>query len=103
MLRIPALPPAYRPMVVPAGILAAAAGAGRPGGRLGYAGCSNEPEETEGVAAAFGGGDFAPEGGAEGLPPGAERFLGPDGAFRIRPEDLPGLDGFFAARWRRRG
>ncbi|OGL63002.1 MAG: hypothetical protein A3J27_00945 [Candidatus Tectomicrobia bacterium RIFCSPLOWO2_12_FULL_69_37] len=85
------------------GILRAAAGAVRPGGRLVYAVCSNEPEETEEVAAGFGAAGFTPEGAGEGLPPEARRFAGPDGALRIRPEEAPGLDGFFAMRWRRGG
>lgn len=85
------------------GILREAGGAVRPGGRLVYAVCSNEPEETEEVAASFDRPGFAPDRGEGALPPAARRFLGPDGALRIRPEEAPGLDGFFAMRWRRRG
>ncbi|MDP7386088.1 MAG: SAM-dependent methyltransferase, partial [Nitrospinota bacterium] len=65
--------------------------------------CSNEPEETEEVVAAFGAAGFVAEGGAEYLPPLARRFVGKDGALRILPEAGEGLDGFFAAAWRRGG
>ena len=86
-------------------LLAGAAQAVRPGGRLVYAVCSNEPEETEEVVAAFGAAGFVAvaEGGAENLPPLAHRFVGKDGALRILPEAGEGLDGFFAAAWRREG
>jgi len=80
-------------------LLAGAARAVRPGGRLVYAVCSNEPEETEEVAASFRTEGFVSDGGLGDLPPGARCFVGEDGALRIGPEE--GLDGFFAMRWRR--
>ncbi|MEK6709720.1 MAG: 16S rRNA (cytosine(967)-C(5))-methyltransferase RsmB [Nitrospinota bacterium] len=84
------------------GLLRAAAGMVRPGGRLVYAVCSNEPEETEEVVASLDRADFAPDREVS-LPPAAERFAGRGGALWICPEDAPGLDGFFAMRWRRGG
>jgi len=84
-------------------ILRRAAEAVRPGGRLIYAVCTNEPEETGEVASGFEGPDFVPEGAGQGDIPELRRFIGADGALRIRPEEAHGLDGFFAMRWRRRG
>ncbi len=84
-----------------AAILRGAASAVRRGGKLAYAVCSNEPEETESVASSFQEPGFVPvwDGGA--LPAGAQQFLGADGALRIAPET--GLDGFFAMSWRKEG
>ena len=82
-------------------ILRGAAGAVRRGGRLVYSVCTNEPEETEEVAASFQEPGFVPirDGGA--LPEVARGFLSPDGALRITPGG--GLDGFFAMSWRKEG
>ena len=82
-------------------ILRGPARAVRPGGRLVYSVCTNEPEETEEVAASFREPGFVPirDGGA--LPEGAKRYLKPDGSLRITPGD--GLDGFFAVSWRKEG
>jgi 16S rRNA (cytosine967-C5)-methyltransferase len=86
-------------------LLRASAGAVRPGGRLVYATCSSEPEENENVVAAFleRRFDFAVEpiafahrGGSDAAP-----LVAPDGYLRTRP-DLHRLEGFFAARLRRR-
>ena len=82
-------------------ILRGAARAVRSGGRLVYSVCTNEPEETEEVAASFREPGFVPirDGGA--LPEGAKRYLKPDGSLRITPGN--GLDGFFAVSWRKEG
>ncbi len=82
-------------------ILRGAAGAVRPGGRLVYAVCTNEPEETEDVAASFRAPGFVPMRGGGALPDNARAFLGVDGALRIPPE--AGMDGFFAVGWRKEG
>lgn len=82
-------------------ILRGAARAVRPGGRLVYSVCTNEPEETEEVAASFRELGFVPICGGGALPEGAKRYLKPDGSFRITPGD--GLDGFFAVSWRKEG
>jgi 16S rRNA (cytosine967-C5)-methyltransferase len=79
------------------GILAAAAGLVRPGGRLVYATCSLEPEENDDVARDFlaARGDFTVE-------PPASCPVGPDAAGFVRC--LPhrhGTDGFTAIRFRR--
>ncbi|NDY42001.1 16S rRNA (cytosine(967)-C(5))-methyltransferase RsmB [Dissulfurirhabdus thermomarina] len=70
----------------------------RPGGRLAYATCTLEPEETSGVVRAFleaaPGWRLVPV--AAALPPAARRFVTPDGCLEIRPEP-GGPDGFFAA------
>ena len=82
-------------------ILRGAARAVRPGGRLVYSVCTNEPEETEEVAASFREIGFVPICGGGALPEGAKRYLKPDGSLRITPGD--GLDGFFAVSWRKEG
>lgn len=84
-----------------AAILRGAARAVRQGGKLAYAVCTNEPEETESVVSSFREPGFVPilDGGA--LPADARQFLGADGALRIAPE--AGLDGFFAMSWRKEG
>ena len=71
----------------------------RPGGRLVYATCSIEPEETEGVLAPFL--ERHPEFVGEGLPSWAEPFRAGD-FVRVDPA-RHAVDGFFAARLRREG
>lgn len=73
-----------------------------PGGVLVYATCSTEPEENEQTVELFLSGhqDFLVEDCREYLPVAVGEFVGDDGFFRTRP-DL-GLDGFFAARLRRK-
>ncbi len=82
-------------------LLRGAACAVRPGGRLVYSVCANEPEETEEVAASFQVPGFVPIRGGGALPECARDFLEPDGSLRITPGD--GLDGFFAMSWRKEG
>ncbi len=84
-----------------AAILQGAARAVRPGGRLVYSVCTNEPEETGEVVAFFQEPGFVPirDGGA--LPEGARGFLETGGSLRITLGD--GLDGFFAMSWRKEG
>ncbi|MCE2453709.1 MAG: RsmB/NOP family class I SAM-dependent RNA methyltransferase, partial [Nitrospinae bacterium] len=82
-------------------ILQGAARAVRPGGRLVYSVCTNEPEETGEVATSFREPGFVPIRGGGALPEGAKRYLEPDGSLRITPGD--GLDGFFAMSWRKEG
>jgi 16S rRNA (cytosine967-C5)-methyltransferase len=79
------------------GILAAAAGMVKAGGRLVYATCSLEPEENEEVAGAFlaARADFAID-----PPAGFPLALDADGVLRCRPH-RHGTDGFTAVRFRR--
>lgn len=86
-------------------LLASAACATAPGGRLVYACCSLEPEEGPERIAAFLAGrpDFALEPVAFPALPDA---AAPDGALRTLPSMLPehgGMDGFYAARLVRMG
>ncbi len=89
---------------VQARLLDHAAGRVAPGGRLIYCVCALEPEEGEQQAAAFAARhpEFAPlplEPGEAGAPEGS---ITPEGWLRTLPHLIPGgLDGFFAARWRR--
>jgi 16S rRNA (cytosine967-C5)-methyltransferase len=80
-------------------LLASIAALVRPGGRLVYATCSVEPEETDEVVGPFleARGDFA----REAPPPWARSFL-EGGVVRTGPPRHPG-DAFFAARLRRAG
>ena len=87
-------------------LLASAAGRVKPGGRLVYAACSLEREEGENQASSFLGANPAfsiePIAPGEGGAPDASAT--PDGWLRILPPHLEGgLDGFFVARFRRRG
>jgi 16S rRNA (cytosine967-C5)-methyltransferase len=78
-------------------LLAALAPLVRPGGRLVYATCSVEPEETDEVVLPFL--EARPDFSAEALPPWAEPFR--SGAF-VRTGTPPSRgDAFFAARLRR--
>lgn len=83
-------------------ILAGAAKALRPGGVLVYAVCSTEPEEGDEVVRHFLARE--PEFRLEpppGFPAQARELVGQEGILRTRP-DRHGIDGFFAARLRRR-
>ena len=82
-------------------LLRGAARAVRRGGRLVYSVCTNEPEETEEVAASFREPGFVPIRGGGALPEGARNYFKPDGSLRITPGR--GLDGFFAMSWRKEG
>jgi 16S rRNA (cytosine967-C5)-methyltransferase len=89
-------------------LLDAAATKVRLGGRLVYCVCSLEPEEGEGQISAFL--DRHPELALEPVQPGeggaAAEAIRPDGTVRLIPSQDPpagGLDGFFAARFRRKG
>ena len=86
-------------------LLAGAARATAPGGRLVYACCSLEPEEGPQRIAAFLAGrpDFALEPVSF---PGLPEAAAPDGALRTLPSMLAGqggMDGFYAARLVRMG
>jgi 16S rRNA (cytosine967-C5)-methyltransferase len=78
----------------------------RPGGRLVYCVCSLEPEEGEGQVAGFlanhPGFELESMTPGEGGAPAAS--LKPDGTLRLLPHHRPGgQDGFFIARFRRKG
>lgn len=83
----------------------------KPGGRLVFSNCSLDPEEGEALCAAF----LKDNAGRVELDPlrpgevvGADEFVTPEGTLRTTPAGLSmgtpalsGLDGFFAARFRR--
>eukprot|EP01037_Dinobryon_pediforme_P005699 gene5699-5761_t len=83
-------------------LLARAAGWLNPGGTLVYAVCSLEPEEGEAQAQQFGNrltpDPIAADDLPEGLVPNAQGWLRTDPGMLA---GVGGLDGFFAARWRR--
>jgi 16S rRNA (cytosine967-C5)-methyltransferase len=79
-------------------LLASVARLVRPGGRLVYAVCSLEEEETLGVARPFL--SSRPDFQVTTGPDWARPFRGADGFYRTRPEDAP-ADGFFAALFAR--
>lgn len=87
-------------------LLVAAARMLKPGGRLVFATCSLQPEEGEAHlprAAALG---LVHEPFAMGALPGLPEAITPGGWLRTRPDFWPGrggMDGFFAARFRRAG
>ncbi|MCX6539093.1 MAG: 16S rRNA (cytosine(967)-C(5))-methyltransferase RsmB [Acidobacteria bacterium] len=87
-------------------MLASAAAAVRPGGRLIYSTCSTEPEENEQVVAAFLAShtDFVHEHPLESetdLPPGVMACLDQAGCLRPTPHQH-GLEPFFAARLKKK-
>ena len=87
-------------------LLKAAAGMLKPGGRLIFATCSLQPEEGEahlGRAASLG---LAHDPFTPGELPGLPEAISPAGCLRTRPDfwgERGGMDGFFAARFRRAG
>jgi 16S rRNA (cytosine967-C5)-methyltransferase len=74
----------------------------KPSGVLVYAVCSMEPEENEGVTAAFLGDhpQFSIEKEPSGLLPQILSLINPEGYLRTFPH-LHAMDGFFAVRFRR--
>lgn len=93
-------------------LLARAVGMVRPGGLIVFSNCSLDPEEGEALRAAF----LSSDSGAVADPiradelPGIAAFVTPEGTLRTTPADLAGdetalsgMDGFFAARFRRAG
>ncbi|MCR9123590.1 MAG: methyltransferase domain-containing protein [Phyllobacteriaceae bacterium] len=83
-----------------------------PGGTLVFSNCSLDPSEGEDVARAFSSNhaDFTPLPVTGDEVPGLSSTITGDGHLRTTPADLPlsgdaaplgGIDGFFAARWRR--
>ena len=93
-------------------LLARAVGMVRPGGLIVFSNCSLDPEEGEDLRATFlssDSGAVADPIGADELP-GIAAFVTPEGTLRTTPADLAGdetalsgMDGFFAARFRRAG
>ncbi|MBW2619378.1 MAG: 16S rRNA (cytosine(967)-C(5))-methyltransferase RsmB [Deltaproteobacteria bacterium] len=84
-------------------LLAAGAGHVRPGGVLIYATCTLTVEENQGVAAGFlaANPDFEAQDATAYLPPSARSLVEPGGFLQTWPH-RHGLDGFFAARFKRR-
>lgn len=91
-------------------MLAAAAKLVKPGGRVVFSNCSLDPVEGEGLYGAFlaASPDVAHDPLLPGEVSGIDEFLSEQGALRTTPADLQlgnpavsGLDGFFAARFRR--
>ena len=84
-------------------ILAQAAPLVRQGGVLVYSTCTMTPEENEGVIEAFLSAQegFYREGISPFLPPGCDELTDEHGYYRTAPH-CQGMDGFFAARLRRR-
>ena len=93
-------------------LLERAVGMVRPGGLVVFSNCSLDPEEGEALRAAF----LSSDPGAVADPiradelPGTAAFVTPEGTLRTTPADLvgenislSGMDGFFAARFRRAG
>ena len=85
-------------------LLMRAAGVVRPGGRLVYATCSSEPEENDGVVAAFlsSRDDFRVVDLRVNAVPPIAPFVDQDGFFRTTPAEH-GLEAFFAAALIRQG
>jgi 16S rRNA (cytosine967-C5)-methyltransferase len=87
-------------------LLAAAARLLRPGGRLVYAVCSLQPEEGPAQAASLDGDLLMPDPISPDELPDLPEAVTPDGWLRTHPGLWPergGMDGFFAARFRRPG
>jgi len=91
-------------------MLAAAAKLVKPGGRVVFSNCSLDPVEGESLYGAFlaASPDVEHDPVLAGEVPGIDAFLSEDGTLRTTPADLQlgnpavsGLDGFFAARFRR--
>lgn len=85
-------------------LLAAAARLLRPGGRLVYAVCSLQPEEGPSQAADLAGLPLQPDPIRPEELPGLSEAVTPEGWLRTHPALWPergGMDGFFAARFRR--
>jgi len=92
-------------------MLAAAVNLVKPGGRVVFSNCSLDPVEGEALYSAFlaASPHVAHDPVGPGEVPGIDAFLNDRGALRTTPADLrlatpavSGLDGFFAARFRRR-
>jgi 16S rRNA (cytosine967-C5)-methyltransferase len=83
-------------------LLARAADVVKPGGRLVYATCSSEPEENDGVVAAFlrQHPEFAPVDLRRDFAPPIDALVGADGFLRTSP--VQQLEAFFAAALMRR-
>lgn len=93
-------------------MIAAAARLVKPGGLVVFSNCSLDPTEGEALYQAFlaGNGDVAPDPIQPAEIAGVDDFLTGQGTLRTTPADLQlatpgisGLDGFFAARFRRGG
>ncbi|HYF08833.1 MAG TPA: RsmB/NOP family class I SAM-dependent RNA methyltransferase, partial [Acetobacteraceae bacterium] len=83
-------------------LLAQAASLLKPGGRLVFATCSLQPEEGEAHLARAPAHGLAHEPFAPAELPELPRAITPGGWLRTRPDMVPGgMDGFFAARFRR--
>src|SRR5690606_36597278 len=91
-------------------MIAAAARLVRPGGRVVFSNCSLDPAEGEELYRAFlaGTADVVHDPILAGEITGADDFLTREGTLRTTPADMrlatpavSGLDGFFAARFRR--
>ena len=85
-------------------LLGAAAGLLAPGGRLVLATCSLQPEEGEAHLAAAAGLGLIPDPVRAEEVPGLAEAVTPQGALRTRPDmrsEQGGMDGFFAARFRK--
>jgi 16S rRNA (cytosine967-C5)-methyltransferase len=89
---LPTFPPRQLAMLEQAAVLL------KPGGRLLYVTCTTEPEENEGVIAAFlkKHPEFQMISDPDTLPPAAQSMWAPPGFFRTSPA-AHNLDGFFAA------
>lgn len=87
-------------------LLAAAARMLKPGGRLVFATCSLQPEEGEAHLARATALGLAHDPLTTADLPGLPEAITPEGCLRTRPDFWPargGMDGFFAARFRRTG
>ncbi len=85
-------------------LLAAAAALLAPGGRLVFATCSLQPEEGEAHLAAAESLGLRRDPISKAEIPGLAQAITPEGALRTRPDfwaENGGMDGFFAARFRR--